>query len=255
MQPSHWIAESPRRRKVYRVHLLCALLLFANACFSDSADQPLADACEEAGLRVEQCVSAAAAGSQLPGDCEFVVEEAASCASDKSDFLGASLCELGLLHYCSTPLCEQTVPELPTDCTQYLGEDGCASCDYYLCKEAADGASACGEDGYYLRYGFKYCERISLVTRPQLSAAGQVWLDEARVCLMRTIEREIDGNESCETLTQIAFDSHPDCYIEAGFCDLPVSDMWAVFTTVDPSDFELQQVLSTGVSCFQDLFE
>ncbi len=204
---------------------------------------------------VEQCVNEAASGNQLPSDCEFVVEEAAaSCASEKSDFWGESLCELGLLHYCSTPFCEQTLAVSQTDCTEYLDDEGCASCDYYLCKEAADGADACGEDGYYLRYGFKYCERISVVTRPQLSAAGQAWLDEARVCLMRTIERKIDANESCETRKQIAFDSHPGCYLEAGFCDLPASDMWAVFTTVDPGDFELQQVLSTGVSCFQDLF-
>ena len=45
-----------------------------------------------------------------------------------------------------------------------------------------------------------------------------------------------------------------DCYIDAGFCSLPWSDMWSVLMTVDPTDVEMQQVLSTGINCFGDFF-
>lgn len=240
---------------MYRA-LVILPLLFVWACALASPNAPLPTSCEEASEQTEACISSANSQEQLVGECGAAMDQVrASCSLEKADAWGAALCRAGLLHYCSTPACE--IPSLTQsdECRAYLDEEGCASCDYYLCKEAADGASACGGDGYYLGYGYKYCERITLVTRPRLSPAGQAWIDEARRCLMEEIEAQVDDEHSCSRTLEIAFDSHPGCYAETGFCSLPWSDIWKVFTTVDPSDAEFQQVLGTGLSCFDSLFD
>ena len=138
------------------------------------------------------------------------------------------------------------------ECSAYIDDEGCASCDYYLCKEAAEGEAACGEDGYYLGYRFRYCERMSQVTRPRLSDEGKLWIDNARRCLMEEVERQVNVEHSCSDIKQIAFESHPGCYTDADFCSLPWRDMWSVFMTVDPTDRKFRQVLSTGISCIRN---
>lgn len=247
-----------------RVAILFALLLstscaadFASSDFasSDSAPAEGQDTCGEASLDVQACLDSAKSGDTAPADCQPLIEDAASlCSAAKADGWGLSLCSMGVLHYCEVPVCDVPSVSDGGECAEYLDEEGCASCDYYLCKEAAEGDSACGEEGYYLGYGFKYCERMSLITRTELSGPGKVWLDGARLCLIEEVERQIDDEHSCSDIKQIAFDSHPGCYIDSGFCSLPWGDMWSVFISVDPTDVEVQQVLLTGVSCFRDFF-
>lgn len=229
------------------------VLLLSTACSVATKDAP--NTCAEATLDVEECLNSAKNGEIDPGECQVWIEDAgALCSAGKADGWGASLCSLGVLHYCEAPICDIPSVADGDECSGYMDDEGCASCDYYLCKEAADGAAACGEDGYYLGYGFRYCERISQVTRPRLSDAGKVWLDSARRCLMEEVELQVEHEHSCSDIQQIAFDSHPACYMDAGFCSLPWGDMWSVFMTVDPTDVEMRQVFSTGIGCFRDFF-
>ncbi len=229
-------------------------LLFAVALPLSAACSPMTEPpnpCAEATLEIEECLVLA---SDTALTCDEEAAAAASlCSTAKADGWAESLCRAGLLHYCPAPACEIPADvRAGDDCSAYIDEEGCASCDYYLCREALDGDQACGDEGYYLSYGYKYCERIMLVTGPQLSAAGRAWLNEARTCLMEQIESQVEAQDSCSEVQQIAFDAHPDCYIETGFCTLPFRDKWSVFMTVDPSDVLMRHVLSTGISCFRD---
>jgi hypothetical protein len=122
--------------------------------------------------------------------------------------------------------------------------------DFYLCAEET---AACGPDGYLVGYGAKYAQRFYRYTRPWMSRAGKQWIDDVLVCLQETLRDRIDAGTSCADIQTIAYDSHPDCYVEAGFCSLPWSDWLAVVATVDGADWlsrdAQRQVTVTARTC------
>jgi hypothetical protein len=122
--------------------------------------------------------------------------------------------------------------------------------DFYICAEET---AECGPDGYLVGYGAKYAERFYRYTRPWMSRAGKQWIDDVLVCLQETLRDRIDAETSCADIRTIAFDSHPDCYVEAGFCRLPWSDWLAVVATVDGADWlsrdAQRQVVVTARTC------
>lgn len=124
--------------------------------------------------------------------------------------------------------------------------DRLGSCDYYDCREEHH---PCGSDGYYLGYGGKYCNRFNNETRPELSSDGQAWVDITTRCLQRYLENHIPYDADCDDVRRRAFDSHPDCYVAGGICNLSVSDWWKIFWTVDASDMEVRQALLTAAAC------
>jgi hypothetical protein len=121
---------------------------------------------------------------------------------------------------------------------------------FYTCAEDALG---CGEDGYLLGYGARYAERFYQQTRPTMSLRGRLWIDDVLICLQDELRASIDTGSSCAEVRTIAFDSHPDCYIEAGFCSLPLSDVVKVAATVDVIDWfsadAVRQVITTAARC------
>lgn len=126
---------------------------------------------------------------------------------------------------------------------------------FYRCAEdelAALGRG-CGLDGYLLGYGARYAERFYRDTRPTMSTRGRVWIDDVLVCLQDELRASIDVDTSCPEIRTIAFDSHPGCYVEAGFCTLPFSDLLRVVATVDASDWlsadAARQVVTTAARC------
>ena len=48
--------------------------------------------------------------------------------------------------------------------------------------------------------------------------------------------------------------SHAACYVQAGFCDLSITDWFAIVHTIDPGDIPFKQIMSTGHMCLQDWF-
>ncbi len=167
----------------------------------------------------------------------------------KEDGLGDLLCDLGLLSHCALPLCD-IEPQLEDAnvCADYIGQEGCASCGYYACRDEAREVP-CGPDGFPLGYGERYCNRFSLITFEHVSPAGQLWLTEVRECLQ--VEFDALSDElTCEDLAEAAYDTHPECYVQTGFCDLPWTDVLQVGATIDLSDLKLRTILETGVGCF-----
>lgn len=117
--------------------------------------------------------------------------------------------------------------------------------DFYYCVEDV---AQCGDDGYLVGYGARYAERYMQRTRPFLSTAGKRFLDKNLVCLQEALRERVDQFTSCDEIRDLAFDSHPDCYIANGFCELPVRDWLAITATVDGRDLlsrDAQRQMST----------
>lgn len=121
---------------------------------------------------------------------------------------------------------------------------------FYRC---AEDTLSCGPEGYLLGYGTRYAERFYRHTRPWMSSAGKRWLDKTLVCLQVKLRERIDASMTCDDVRTIAYDSHPECYVESGFCELPLTDWFAVAATIDGRDLlsqdALRQVTTTAHAC------
>ncbi|KAJ0392393.1 hypothetical protein P43SY_003954 [Pythium insidiosum] len=115
--------------------------------------------------------------------------------------------------------------ELPANCTTALPRDSCA---FYLdCLEAT---FPCGADGYAVGYGNKYC-RAFADNEAWFSPKGKRWISDVMFCLQSDLVPLLTTKEpakTCRQIRQMAFNSHPPCYLQAGVCTLPVSDWIAL---------------------------
>lgn len=126
--------------------------------------------------------------------------------------------------------------------------------DFYWCADSfANSGDGCGASGYPRGYGARYAQRFYRETRPRMTARGQAWIDDVLICLQLELRERIDVQTSCSDLRRIAFDSHPGCYIEAGFCTLHPWDVLNVVWTVDATDWlsadAARQLVHTALGC------
>jgi hypothetical protein len=122
------------------------------------------------------------------------------------------------------------------ECRQYIN-----SCNYYLCRESNQN---CGETGYYLRFGYPYCEKFTVSEKPDLSYEGNIWLDKVGLCLREQLEL-ISNETSCGDTESSAIQSHIYCYLTTGFCNLKLNDQIQIFGIVykELSDTRFMKVL------------
>lgn len=113
-------------------------------------------------------------------------------------------------------------------------------CGFYAaCLERA---IPCGEQGYALGFGEKYCTAFR---NAEMSERGNRWAMGVMGCLQRALvdrierdgtfddsKRAASGNQQslCKDVFDEAFDSHPGCYTRAedSFCYLPLRDVYDV---------------------------
>jgi len=137
--------------------------------------------------------------------------------------------------------------------SEYVG-----SKNYYLLMEN-DFKSKNNESGkkppsYYSNYGDKYIRRFNDKLKPQLSKEGQKWVEKTTVNLQNAIENIVNNNpnieQNSEEFKNLAFDSHPKAYLDAGLLDLPILDKIKIGLTPDLSDIlspkGLKQVKEIG---------
>jgi hypothetical protein len=116
-------------------------------------------------------------------------------------------------------------------------QDSCAS---YQCLE---NQKKCGAQSYIKTFGQPQCQKY-LNMQPDVSNSLQIWFRNVRYCLQ---EKLIDNQKkSCAELEKIGFDSHIECYLQTGFCDLSWADYTTVFRSVGASLFEGSS-FTTGV--------
>lgn len=123
----------------------------------------------------------------------------------------------------------------------FSSEISCGSligtCDYYLCAEQK---SPCGLDGYNLGFGFKYCSGSQFQLAGEMKTIqGQQWVQNVFQCLQKQsfLNAKKNQNKTCENIKKDAFDSHPNCYAQAGFCDLKFSEKMNIFKLIKAEIF------------------
>lgn len=130
------------------------------------------------------------------------------------------------------------------------------NCSYYsACLEAQ---RPCGERGYGLGYGEKYCNAFA--NNAAFSAAGIAWVNSTMLCLQQHLASIAANQLSCDALTDDAFASHPACYTRPGasICDLGPSDALQVLNTISATDLlssrALKQEASVVRTCVVQIF-
>lgn len=116
------------------------------------------------------------------------------------------------------------------------------SCDFYLCQEQKN---PCGLDGYSLSYGYKYCSGSKFKLLNQMETnLGKAWVDEVFQCLQaksfQSSQKLSGATDTCHQIKMAAFDSHPDCYVKAGFCSLESSEKRKIFNLIKGEIFSVQ---------------
>ncbi len=119
----------------------------------------------------------------------------------------------------------------------------------------------CDASEYPIGYGEKYCNKFNGLGMLDLSDYGILWRDETLTCLQSALVPSIAMNSTintCNQLTELAFDSHPSCYTNnyMSICELPISDWTTIGTVVDAADLaslrSLKQIASVIKTCSSD---
>jgi hypothetical protein len=138
-------------------------------------------------------------------------------------------------------------------------------CGFY--RDCVEEHYPCGDDGYALGYGLKYCQRFSEYDGCDDDAWNN-WVNSTLVCLQRSLVGVVQMDASmlsCRGIKSTAFDSHPLCYTGGGadvptdpsICFLPVADQVCVLKIIDISDLlhpaDIKQELDTARICVKQL--
>lgn len=227
--------------------------LFLACAVADAEPEP--DLCEAAGAHVAACVGGPSA---IPVDCDRdaaaeLLELSCEVLDDgKADAFAGVLCDIGLLRHCRVPTCEAALPpdhDFQSEaCADLVSLEGCAACDYYRCRDA-QAAGQCGDDGYYLGFGYRYCLRYAQVTEPRMSDEGQAWSAANRACLIESLEANVPDSDDCHALIDAGYGTHAGCYRETGFCNLSLPDIQRVVNAIDVLDVDLRQTLEVALAC------
>jgi len=142
------------------------------------------------------------------------------------------------------PDCPLTDPDDPT------GLPG----DPYRCRDSQlNGGAGCGEEGYPRDFGARYAEIYMGDIYPDVSQAGQDFLDANLLCLQQAFLDDTDPAMSCEEVAEAGFDAHPGCYLESGICDVPLADKLLILNAVEWADLfhwsQLEAFAAIATSC------
>ena len=247
------------------IYILTSLMVLGCAEVTDSRTS-----CERAAEHMEQCFGGISqqtscveedASRVVEMSCDELNVQIHDTKSDVGIALARQSCEWGFYQFCNTPQCsaeaDEPPPQLPSPHIDFpsqcavdaLKYEGCGACEYYTCRERE---AQCGKDGYLLNYAYRYCNRFRLTTEPNVSEKGQLWLRKIRRCLITTLDQVEPDNYDCRSINDKGFGSHPSCYVDTGFCALPISDWIAVLNTIDTLDFNFRESFITGHKCVED---
>lgn len=118
------------------------------------------------------------------------------------------------------------------------------TCDFYLCQEAKN---PCGLDSYNLSFGYKYCSGSKFKLLSQMKTeAGKFWVNEVFRCLQKiNLENSATFDKSqnvCSSIKDTSYDSHPDCYVKAGFCHLNALEKIRIFNLIKKEIFSAETI-------------
>jgi len=138
--------------------------------------------------------------------------------------------------------------KLKKECFQPKAE----TCDWY--RDCLEEIHPCmgSRESYAIDFGEKYCKRYD-ASYASFSPQGRIWIDKTRKCLQERLVPLLNNTKAtCRKIQAWAFNTHTNCYVESGVCNLPLSDYWKIATTVGPAFRDaffktVGQTLSTAV--------
>lgn len=114
---------------------------------------------------------------------------------------------------------------------------------------------------YLTRYGYHYCEKFK-ARLPQWDSQLSSWAKRTLGCLQDQLQKERVGFQSsveaqgkkvaCRRLEAKAYQSHVECYVNGGFCELSAVQKISILDVVSAS--ELLRILPDGKSPVAELF-
>ncbi len=151
--------------------------------------------------------------------------------------------------------CTATIAIYPTpaSCAAPVAEN-CAF--YSACVESN---RPCGEDGYALGYGERYCTAFK---NASFSPKGHAWMTATMICLQESLvayATPAHALDRCDALMTAAFDAHPACYTQPdrSICFLPPADVRAVLHTIGAQELfawrTLKQIKSVIGTCLSQV--
>lgn len=134
--------------------------------------------------------------------------------------------------------------EASNQCSHLKGD-----CEFYACMEEE---YKCGRTGYPSGYGGKYCLGFTQIEK-DFSQEGRVWIEKTRACLMQRILQAPDYN-SCQELRDGSFAVHVPCYVESGFCQLPLTDKLRITHLIKKELFRYDSIKTGFEVLYQCIF-
>lgn len=136
-----------------------------------------------------------------------------------------------------------------------LQQSNSGDCSFYTCLE---NRFPCERDGYALRFGRYYCQRIRNNIN-SLNPSGRIWANATLKCQTKALSSVYQAPaQSCKAIYNAGFDAMHQCFIENKFCDINWDNrdaIWEIFdaTDLNPSSTAARkmwaQVLKTSGSC------
>lgn len=120
----------------------------------------------------------------------------------------------------------------------------------------------CGENGYAVSFGGKYCQIFLEKENSIFSPKGQEWSRYVRICLQQELEKILEQQKdlTCEAAATYATLSHVKCYTGGpiSVCEIP-RDWFSLAWTVKSAPFSAQwkavwqTIVDVGKECFGGL--
>ena len=120
-----------------------------------------------------------------------------------------------------------TLPALADDAAEH------EFCQKYLSMNdemsAKDGklADGCGQNGYLVAFGNRFCN-VFVTKNTSFTPAGQKAMYNIRHCLIEGLEKT-RNQLTCDKVKRVGINSHYGCYMQSGFCQMPVRDKMMVY--------------------------
>jgi hypothetical protein len=106
-----------------------------------------------------------------------------------------------------------------------------------------------------------------LLNQQYFPPKGKEWIDKTLLCLKQSLVQfttQSKESKTCQNIYNAAFDSHPNCYVQSGFCDLFLQPevgltIQALLKTYEVKDFtsfiSIKQILETTKLCGADVIK
>jgi hypothetical protein len=94
---------------------------------------------------------------------------------------------------------------------------------------------SCQPDNYLMTFGYRYCHRFERELG-SFSVESQQKLTQIKLCLIQGLN--LDRTLSCDNVRSRSLNLHIECYLQQGFCQMPVSDRLKVYQVVFRELFE-----------------